>query len=182
MLISVVTKQSIGNSMINLSSFSLHGRNFEFALLELSDKNILLEGFKKLSSQSIYNRFHAAKLELSREELDYFLNIDNYHHLAIGVVEKIQNKKYGVGLIRYIRNLDKPAEAEVAITVVDAYQNLGLGTKLYKKISLSAKENGITTFTHDVLAQNRHMLQLLKKFNAQTVKRFYGTSKLIVNI
>ena len=120
--------------MIKLSSFSLDKRNFEFALIELSDKNLLLEGFKKLSPHTIYNRFHTAKSELSREELDYFLNIDNYHHLAIGIVETIQNKKYGVALIRYIRNSEKPSEAEVAITVVDDCQNLGLGTKLYKKI------------------------------------------------
>jgi len=165
-----------------IGSTILKGHNFTFAMPSLVDKNLLLEGFQKLSSISRYYRFHSSKAKLSKEDINYFLDIDNYNHFAIGAIEKIKNREYGIGLIRYIRDKDAPSVAEVAMAIVDSHQNRGLGTELYKQLLQKAKENDIQTLTHYVLNENRHMMMLLKKFNGVFSQDLYGTTKVTITL
>ena len=53
----------------------------------------------------------------------------------------------GVGVARYVRELDRPHVAEAAVTVVDAWQHRGLGGKLLRRLCARATENRIRVFT-----------------------------------
>ncbi len=165
-----------------LENTMINGRHFYFKLLTIKDKNTLLNGFKKLSSLSKLYRFHRPKGTLTEKETNYFLNIDNYNHLAIGAVEKKDDKEYGIGLIRYIREHNNFKNAEVGLTIIDDYQNRGFGTQLYKKLLVYAKKNGIKTLTNHVLNYNIFMIKLLEKFNSVSQKQHDGTTKIIVTI
>ena len=59
----------------------------------IRDKGILLNAFQKFSSISRYYRFHSSKKVPTTKDINYFLNIDNDNHLAIGLLEKVDNKE-----------------------------------------------------------------------------------------
>ena len=44
------------------------------------DKQLLLDGFHRLSTTSIYSQFFGTKQELTAKELKYFTEIDFEHH------------------------------------------------------------------------------------------------------
>ena len=165
-----------------LETIVLKGQKFSLGLAGLKDSKLLEEGFSRLSALSKYNRFHSYKSKLSKKDVHYFLNIDNYNHLALGLITKIKDKEYGIGLVRYVRDTKLPDIAEVAIAVIDSYQNRGLGTVLYKQILLHAKENNIKTLTHYVLNENTVMIQLLKRFNGICTQEAFGITKIMVKI
>jgi len=127
------------------------------------DEQRLLSGFRKLSQQTKLYRFHCSKQELSNKEKDYLLKIDNYNHFAIGAVDLGKSHDVGIGLIRYIRCKDDPTRAEVAITVIDEYQNKGIGTYLFKELFIYADKNGVRTLTGYVLKENVKMIRILDK-------------------
>ena len=160
----------------------LNGHHFTFALPSLTDKNLLVEGFKKLSLRSKHYRFHTSKPILSTQELNYFLDVDEYNHYAIGVLEKIKETVHGIAFIRYIRDTTDVASAEVALAIVDSHHRIGLGSRLYLELIQHAKENNIKTFTHYILNENRAMLNLLKKFDATFSNGLSGTTKVTVSL
>ena len=71
-----------------------------------------------------------------------------------------------LGVGRYIQLPADPTVAEVAITVVDSHQGLGLGTILLSVITRSAVQHGIETFVAHVLVQNAPMLRLFTELGA----------------
>ena len=160
----------------------LSGHHFTFALPSLSDKNLLVEGFKKLSTLSKHYRFHAPKASLSTQEVNYFLDVDEYNHFAIGAIEKIKETVHGIAFIRYIRDTTDLASAEVALAIVDSHHRIGLGSKLYTELIEHAKENNIKIFTHYILNENRAMLNLLKQFDATFSNGLSGTTKVTVSL
>lgn len=165
-----------------IGTTNLNGHYFYFGLMTIKDKKLLQDGFKKLSLLSKTYRFHRPKATLTEKDTNYFLNIDNYDHLAIGAVEKKDNKEYGIGLIRYIREKNNPDIAEVGLTIIDSYQHKGLGTELYKKLLVYAKKNGIKSLTNYVLTNNIFMIELLKKFNSISKREIGGITKIIVTV
>ena len=70
---------------------------------------------------------------------------------------------FGIGVGRYIRLKDDPEVAEVAITVVDAYQGKGLGTLLLGMLAATARVAGVRKFRAYVLEDNLPMRTLLSQ-------------------
>ncbi len=165
-----------------IGTIKLNGHSFYLGLMTIKDKELLQEGFKKLSLLSKTYRFHRPKATLTENDINYFLDIDNYDHLAIGAIERRGDKKYGIGLIRYIREKNNPDCAEVGLTIIDDYQHKGLGTELYKKLLFYAKKNGLKTLINYVLNDNIFMIKLLKKFNSVSKKEMGGITKIIVTV
>jgi hypothetical protein len=93
-----------------------------------ADTALLADGFTRLSARSRWMRFLSAKRELSLAELRYFTHIDHHDHEAIGAADWADGR--GVGLARYIRDAVDRRAADLAVTVIDAWQGRGLGTEL----------------------------------------------------
>lgn len=129
------------------------------------DEKRLVSGFKKLSDQTKMYRFNCSKNELSRKEKEYLLNIDNFNHLAIGAVDLNKSIDVGVGLARYIKEKEEPTRADAALTVIDEYQNKGIGTYLFKELLIYAAKNDVRTFASYVLKENVKMIRILNKFD-----------------
>jgi len=165
-----------------IEKIHLAGEEFVLALATIADIKLLEEGFARLSKLTKYYRFHTLKKELSSKELNYFLNIDNYNHLAIGAITKVKNTEYGIAMVRYIRDKNFPDMAEVALTVLDTYQHKGLGTQLYKQLLLYASKNEIKTLTHYVLNENTKMIEFLKRFDGKCIQEAYGITKILVQV
>src|ERR1700722_7208952 len=138
-----------------------------------SDAPLLADGFGRLSSRSRWMRFHTAKRELKPSELRYFTEVDHHDHEALGALDHDDGR--GVGIARYIRQPDDPAAAEIAITVVDAWQRRGLASALLARLSDRACQEGISRFVALVSADNTAMTGLLDTMCADVVRREYGT-------
>lgn len=146
-----------------------------------SDGQLLVRGFDALGPESRYRRFLRPMLELDEGTVRYLTDIDHHDHEAVIALD--EGCEEGLGVARYVRDPKRPDTAEVAVTVVDEWQGRGLGTLLLEMISVRAREEGITTFTALMLAQNREMLDLLEELGPmRIIDRAPGTVQIEVPI
>jgi GNAT superfamily N-acetyltransferase len=146
-----------------------------------SDGDLLLRGFERLSPRSRYKRFLAAMPELNQGMVRYLTEIDHHDHEAMIALEEASGE--GIGVARYIRNPERPQEAEVAVTVVDDWQDKGVGTLLLEVLSARAREEGITRFTALMLARNEEMMDVLRElYRVRIVDQEAGTVEIEVPI
>jgi GNAT superfamily N-acetyltransferase len=117
--------------------------------LVAGDRLFLVEGLAELSIESRYARFGQGVGSLTKAELDYLSNIDLHNHVAWGGA--IDGEGAGVG--RYIR-LDDRESAEIAVTVLDRYQNRGLGDLLFRALTAIARADGISEFRFEFVPEN----------------------------
>jgi len=149
--------------------------------IEPEDKAAMVEGFAHLSEQSRYRRFLAPHGRLTAGELRYFTEVDHHDHEALVAIVPDTNE--GVGVARYIRCDAEPTVAELAVAVVDEWQGLGVGTRLVSELADRAREEGITSFSAFVLADNEIMLNLLHELgHVQVVHTELGTVELVVDL
>jgi GNAT superfamily N-acetyltransferase len=146
-----------------------------------SDEDLLLSGFEQLSPTSRYRRFLSPVPELSRGMVRYLIDVDHHNHEAVVALDDAAEN--GLGIARYVRDQRRPETAEVAVTVIDEWQGRGLGTLLLDAISVRAHDEGITTFTALMLAENKEMLDLLKALGpVRVLDRSTGTVEVEVAI
>jgi ribosomal protein S18 acetylase RimI-like enzyme len=144
-------------------SLKVNGIELEGGMVLPGHSSKIKNSLKDLSLETIRHRFLGVKKDFSESELNQLTHLDHKDHVAIGLLEK-QGQQRGVGIARFVRNMKDKSSAEFAITIIDDYQKLGLGTKLLELLILAAKEKGITTFTFSFLAENDAILKLVRKF------------------
>jgi GNAT superfamily N-acetyltransferase len=115
----------------------------------------------------VYKRFLVPRDALTVDELAFFTELDHVDHEAIGALDPASGE--GVGVARYVRDRERPHVAEAAVTVVDAWQQRGLGGKLLRRLCARAQENRIRVFSASLLATNDAMLTLFAKLGELTV-------------
>ncbi len=71
----------------------------------------------------------------------------------------------GVAELRGFRGVGG-GEAEAAFSVEPAYQNRGIGTELFARTVLAARNRGISKLFVNFLSQNQRMQAIAKKFDA----------------
>lgn len=118
-----------------------------------------------LSPQSRYLRFHSPVPALSVGMRRALLDVDGRDHIAL-VAEaddgKISGVPRAVGIVRLIRDVRVPDEAEIAITVVDAWHRRGVGRRLLGALAEQAGTVGVTRLRAQVLAGNEAALGLAR--------------------
>ncbi len=122
-----------------------------------------------------------SKKELTEKELDYFTSIDGFNHYALGI-EEAESEHRGVGVIRMVRSGTVPTEAEVAITIIDEYQKMGLGSLLLDLLYLAAKERGIETFSFTFLPSNEGIVKLIRKKGPPSVLRGHDSVRMLLRL
>ena len=142
------------------------------------DGERLQRGFEHLSDRSRYQRFHGAQPRLTPDLVSYFTEVDQHDHLAWGALARDEPGRPGVGVARAIRLEQEPTVAESAVTVLDDYQGLGLGTLLLGMLARRAQEVGIERFRNYVLGENRPMLRLFRDLGADPVEHERGEYRI----
>src|SRR5215213_5132487 len=94
------------------------------------DKMRIQCGMKLLSPESRFLRFFNDASHLSAELLQYLTEVDQQNHVAWIAVNASVPGEPGLGIARFIRLPDEPNTAEIALTVIDEFQGLGLGAAL----------------------------------------------------
>ncbi|MGI5192918.1 GNAT family N-acetyltransferase [Streptomyces sp. CA-288835] len=65
-----------------------------------------------------------------------------------------------VGLVRYLRDAERPDHAEVTFTIRDDHQSEGFGRLLLEHIAAAARDRGIRVLEADLLADNARMINV----------------------
>ena len=130
------------------------------------DKIRLQDGLSRMSTWSIYRRFARTVSRLTADELRYLTEVDQENHIAWGAVDPSDPHETGLGISRLIRDPYCPTRAEVAVAVVDEYQQLGLGTILLAALYALAQARGIETLRAVVLPDNHVVLAWLLRLGA----------------
>jgi GNAT superfamily N-acetyltransferase len=146
-----------------------------------TDRDLLVRGFERLGPESRYRRFLTPMRELGKKTVRYMTEMDHHDHEAMIALD--ERGEDGIGDAFYVRDPKRPATAEVAVTVVDAWQGRGVGTLLLDVITARARDEGIRTFTALMLARNDEMMHLFERLGPVTiVGRASGTVEIEVAI
>ena len=141
------------------------------------DKQALLDGFGRLSAESVYRRFLTPMETLGPSQLAYLTEVDHHDHEALIAFDAATRLAVGAG--RFVRTGEGTAEA--AVTVVDDWQGRGMGTALTSLLAERALEEGIECFTALLLTENEEMLGLLGSLGTvTTTAREAGTIQVEV--
>jgi GNAT superfamily N-acetyltransferase len=135
--------------------------------LQPFDRDELARRYAELSPEARRLRFFNAPERLSGRLLDYLMDVDHDDRQALVAFAIDDDEAPGVGIARYVRNRDDPTCAEAAVTVLDAYQQRGIGTLLLRRLAGSALDHGVETFTATVMWENAQLLDALRSLGAQ---------------
>jgi len=129
------------------------------------DKGLVIEGLNNVSAESIYRRFLAIRKEITPEGLKKVTEVDFVNVVAlVAVVEKEGNARIAGGG-RYIRTGPSGGgqRAEVAFLIGDAFQGLGIASRIFKHLVAIARHSGITQFEAEVLPSNEAMFKVFSR-------------------
>ena len=125
------------------------------------DKGLIIDGLNNVSAESLYRRFLTTKREITDHGLKQVTEVDFVNVVAlIALLEKDGNDQI-VGGGRYIRTTGQ--RAEVAFLIRDAFQGLGIASRIFKHLVAIARDSGITQFEADVLPSNEAMFKVFAR-------------------
>ena len=138
-------------------------------LVQARDRDGIIEGFSKLSAETRVQRWFYPKMSLSEEEIEALVSPADDNHGAITAIElgPDGSEISGIGMARFVRSRESPDAAEIAITIVDEWQGLGIGRILLHRLLAMISERGIPFVDGRLQAENRRMRHLLEPYVPQ---------------
>lgn len=157
------------------------GRQVEIRALQPDDQAGLEAAVDHTSAQSLYRRFFGAKRHFTDEEVAFFLHVDFVSHVALVAVVKEDGRPTIVAGGRYV--VVQPGKAELAFTVVDAYQGQSIGAALMRHLIGIARNAGLEEFIADVLPSNDPMLKVFERSGLpMSTRRVGGTVQVSLRL
>ncbi len=121
------------------------------------DEATLLEFFRNLDLRSQSLRFFSGAPDL-KGTAELMASVDYRGRYGI-VASRGDGEAIGHGVYAETR----PGEAEIAFAVATEMQGHGLGTIILAHLAEVAEENGLQTFTAEVLPQNHRMIDMFRR-------------------
>ncbi|HPS92136.1 MAG TPA: GNAT family N-acetyltransferase [Methanothrix sp.] len=138
--------------------------------VKMGDEPLMKDFFYALSCQSMYRRFMSVRMDMPHKRLQEFGLIDYANRMMILAIVEGDNRETIAAIGQYEIN-EKMHTAEVALVVMDEYQNMGVGHDLLSYLTYLARRMGLLGFTAEVLVENGPMLNLFKNIGFDTKKR-----------
>lgn len=128
-----------------------------------------LEAFEQLGAESRHFRFFTAVRELPASVLERLSEVDgiiNGAIIAFDAADDLPDHPEGrpIGVARWMSNVSGPPE--LSITVIDAYQGLGVGSRMMDALVVLARKRGVRRLIADVLRENTAMRALVNRYRA----------------
>lgn len=170
-----MTASALGNTPDPLPLRLADGRTIRFGGLTAASRPLIEQAMLRLSPTSSRRRFFTVRYRLSETELDDLTGPERPGRFAIGASAHLPDGRVeGVGVARFVRLPDAADAAEVAVTVIDDYQNMGIGGRLLQRLGTEARRRGIRRLSGLVLPDNVPMLALLERHARGLVRRAAG--------
>ena len=135
-------------------------------------------GYEQLSEHSRRMRFFGQISSLSSKQIEFLTRPDGKNHIAYAALDLSQPQAPGVGVVRAIK-LDADSKiAEVALTILDAYQHRGAGLLLHAAVHVHAASVGIEQFLYDVSSENDRFIKHLLALGAHKVSQDHDIVRL----
>jgi acetyltransferase len=115
-----------------------------------------------LSERTRFFRMFTPLRFLSPELLSQFMNVDYDRRMALVATVGNAETETFVGVARY-GPTDRPEQAELGVTVADAWQRRGIATLLIRALLRFAREHGFRELAGIVLPDNHAMLALARR-------------------
>jgi GNAT superfamily N-acetyltransferase len=140
-----------------------------------TDRDLLQRGYAELSSASRRSRFLTELPELSDAMLRLLVeDVDGVDHVAVVLtVLPAGGGARPVGVAHLVRDPRQPATADVAVTVLDAWQGRGAGAALLAAL-LARRPADISMLRTTVAGENRSSLAMLARSGRMTTRREGG--------
>ena len=139
--------------------------------LQNGDTEIVARFFERLSSESRFRRFNAAKPRLREGELATLARVDARSH---SLVAWIEGDPEPAGFAQLVRDADERTHAEIAFAVADVYHRRGIGSALVDRLAADARAAGITHLTATIQSSNTAAFVLVKRVAGPMDIRFEG--------
>jgi acetyltransferase len=142
------------------------GRQVTIRSITPDDAPLLVDLYFRLSDTSRRLRFHSMRQNVSLPELErethQLSDLDSENEAALVATVEADGQEQIVAVARLARS-QTPTDAESAIVVRDDYQSQGLGTHMLKLLAQVARGMSIRRLTAWIMAENVHMLHIIKK-------------------
>ena len=136
--------------------------------LRHGDAATVLALFDRLGDESRRHRFGAAKPRLTEKELALLACVDGTHHV---LVAHVPGDPRPAGIARLVRD---GSSAEVACSVADECQGLGIGRVLLEELTALARAAGIVELRATVVGDNPRIVSLLTRLGRRRESRWTG--------
>lgn len=157
------------------------GTRIGFRLARPEDRDALIEGYAKLSQRSRYLRFFTASERLSSALIQSLTAVDTTDRVAV-IAHLQDDHESPIGVVRWVRSEEHPTEADVALTVIDAWHGRGVAAHTWPIAADWARRQGIDTFTATVLAENRRMRTFFTRRGGKATRDPGDASVLTVRV
>jgi CRP-like cAMP-binding protein len=118
----------------------------------------------EFSTETLYRRFMSTRAP-SPALMSYLFQVDYLDHFVWVLVDGMDGPV--VADVRFVRDVDDPAVAEIAFIVADEYQGRGIGGFLMDALTIAARVGGVRRFTARLLAENTPMRSILERYGAE---------------
>lgn len=127
------------------------------------DRERIVTAFHKLEPESIYTRLFSYRRELTEADLDRLAGVDFVDAVVLVVAKEDAPEELIGGVSFYARTADDGTRrAEIAFTIEEDYQGLGIAGKLLELAAGIARSQGIACFEAEVLPVNAAMLGVFR--------------------
>lgn len=135
-------------------------------LVQREDRDGIVQAFDRLSAETRVQRWFYPKMRLSEEEIEALISPSDDQHGAISAIalDADGHEQSGIGMARFVRSKESADAAEIAITIVDDWQGLGIGRILLHRLLAMIGERGIQYVDGRLQADNRPMRRLLAPY------------------
>jgi RimJ/RimL family protein N-acetyltransferase len=123
--------------------------------LRPDDRERVARAIRGLDGKSIYYRLFSYRKELTEAALDRVMRFDANREVVLLATIGEGEAETVIGGGRYV--VGAPGRAEIAFIVEEDYHGRGIASLLLRHLASVARDNGISTFEADVLAENKAM-------------------------
>ena len=86
-------------------------------------------------------------------------------HYAFGICGRgADGTVEGIATARFVRTVEDPRVAEIALTVIDDYQGQGLGRTMLGRLAAAALQRGVARLRALIVPDNAPVLGMLRKY------------------
>jgi acyl-CoA hydrolase/GNAT superfamily N-acetyltransferase len=163
------------------TTVAFKGEVIVFRPIKATDELMMQDFFYSLSDRSIYQRYFSPLSAMPHQTAQAMTTIDYERDMAIVGLVRREGRERIVAVGRYGLLGGCSDSAEMAFTVRDDWQNIGIGTYLLDYLANIANERGVKSFTAEILENNGPMLRILNKAR-RPVARVYDDGVYIATM